>query len=132
MSTSRATQLQDVSRSPKEGCGIVTSCFLSTLRRLWYRSFFFFYEFYRSRMTIFLQKIVFKLEIKFSSPLHAFHWKRRPFYLFSLQVGAKLVIHPLSSEKVGKAGNRFSLLIYLIYGVKCLWTVKLFDQCVSD
>ena len=27
MSTSRATQPRDVSRSPKEGCGIVTSCF---------------------------------------------------------------------------------------------------------
>jgi len=27
MFTSRATQPRDVSRSPKEGCGIVTSCF---------------------------------------------------------------------------------------------------------
>jgi len=41
MSTSRATQLQHVSRSPKEGCGIEASCF-SLLGRPWNCNVYFF------------------------------------------------------------------------------------------
>ena len=55
-------------------------------------------------------------------------------FTYPIQVSADVarsLSHPLSPEKGTKAGNRFSPF-YLIYRVKCLWTVELFDQCVSD